>query len=106
MSAAVLHDLFAYPKSWRPFTMHSEAVELDFTTRDGDEIIIRGTVDVYAEPCRMFVSCSDPCEPAGLDRAGVASLLRHAVLDGRIGSPVVREAVAREWTVASLEVVK
>ena len=104
MSAGVLGDLFALPASWKRFACHEESLTLDFSTKSGEVVSIRGQAEVYPDTRRVFVSVSDTVD--GVSRFDAAAALTAAILDRLIGSDTLRAAVELEWHVASIGAVR
>lgn len=98
---SVMQDLFILPASWAEFAEYGEALEVDFSTRDGGTVKLRGRASARPGTKRILVTAAGPCEAAGLTLADVAGVLGRCVTDGRIGSDVLREAVERQWDVSA-----
>jgi hypothetical protein len=91
--------IFGLPESWRACAQHSELLELDFAAESGAVVTLHGRAVALPDGPKVLVSAGSACESAGLELWDVAGVLAAAVLDGRIGSDTLREAVERGWSV-------
>lgn len=99
---SVTHDLFMHlPTSWAKFSEHTEMLELSFATHSGKEVTLRGTAHAYPDTRRVFIDTHGGCSESGLSLWEVAEVLTGAVLDGRIGTDVLRRAVELQWEIGS-----